>query len=330
MSFKAILYSAPPKITTRVIAAIIAILLTLVSVRITTSLVIDEDGDGDEAETEEETEIKEDFDRTELDSENATSVGTVVNGSSAILVDLTNKTVIAEKNKIGKTEVSDASVFMVALTVSSAINGGRVALTDEAVCPASAAKLKDYSVSEDVLPIGKRMKIGDILKCMFYQRGPSYAYTLAVHISGSEEAFVTEMNGLADSLKLNDTAFNSIRGGTVSAYDLAVIIKRVLEDPLLKSMLCSDDMLTVGYGQSGSVELVVKNEFFDKYCTESQAKSDGIIGGKVGENTSKGWSAIIFSRGGKIYLALILDSGDAFADALMLYTAYVLSVEGQG
>ena len=337
MNLKGIIYCAPPKITARVIAAILALLLALAAFKISDSLIKadTENEDQDAVESEElnggkETESPK---RDVFNAEGAISVGAVVNGSSAFLCNLTDSAVIAEKNCYEKVSARDATVFMVALTVSKAINEGRVNLTDEAVCPASAAKFPNYKLSEEVLPIGKRMKIGDILKCMLYQSGSSYAYTLAVHISGSEEAFVSEMNAYCANLKLSETSFVSCTGdeavsGTISAYDLAAILKAALSEPLIRGIICSDDMITVGYGQSGSVNLVVKNDFFESYCTESQAKNDGIIGGKVGAFGYNRWSAILFSRDGKDYLSLVLDSNDAFADGLMLYTAYVLSVSG--
>ena len=330
MNIKKLLYFAPPKITARVIALVLALILALASARIAHGLINNEDGTESEipsvnGQVNVEKENEEEKKKTELICDGALTVGTVINGRGAILCDFSESTVIAQKGINEILPLGDATAFMVALTVSKAIGDSRVSLTDEAVCPASAAKLPSYSLSSQILPIGKRMQIADILRCMLYQSGASFAYTLAIHISGSEENFVTEMNAYASALGL-DCRFLGCTGdsnGTVSPYDLAVIVKHFFADNLLRDMICSEDMVTVGYGQSQSVQLVVKNEFFQSYCTPSQAKNDGILGGKVGESDYSRWACVFFSRNEKVYFALVLDSKDAFSDALMLYSAYV-------
>ena len=337
MNFSKILGSISPRVSARILSFVLAIFISFASIKVYGTFIKDipeeeDNGDDLEEQLQSEHEAEKQEERKDFNTDTAFAVGTVVNGTGAILCNLTDGTAIAEKNAFGKTAVKDAASFMVALVVSKAVTEGRIALTDEAVCPASAAKCRYYELSEDIMPIGKRMRIADIVKCMLYQNGSAYAYTLAVHISGSEEAFVEEMNGYAKELGLRETFFadsygDEAKGSSVSPYDLAVIVKYFLSDPMLKSMFCSDDMITVGYGQSGSITLAVKNDFFLSYCTESQAKADGIIGGKVSGITHSGWACVLFNKEGKEYLSLVLESKEPFVDCLMLYTAYVLSVE---
>ena len=196
------------------------------------------------------------------------------------------------------------------------------------MCPASAAKSENYALSSDVFSIGKRMKISDIIKCMMYQRGSSYAYTLAVHISGSEEEFVKAMNSLCAELGLKETKFQSVCGGddssgVTSAYDVAVIMKSFLEDSSLKKIFLSKEPVTVDRGYSDSVCLVVKNDFFEKYCTESQSKNDGLIGGKSSLIGYCGWTVAVFERNEKEYVSVVLESGTSFSDTLIMYSAFI-------
>jgi D-alanyl-D-alanine carboxypeptidase len=333
---KNILCVLPPRVTARIIAFIIAALISLTGARVMQNFIglgeVNESGDQGGGGKEDlpanaGSEEKEEENVGHFDISKMAAVGTVISGKGAALFTLEDRKLIAGKGINEAIPVNDAAAFMTALIISNAVNEGRVSLTDEAVCPASAAKSDGYTLSAQILPIGKRMKVGDILKCMFYQSGSSYAYTLAVHISGSEEAFVSEMNEHAKALKLKDTFFTNCTGdkdemGYTSPYDLAVIIKEVLSVPLLRDIICSDDMITVGYGQSESIALVVKNDFFERWCTPSQAKSDGIIGGKMGIDGFYSWSCVIFVKDSKTYVSLVLESKDAFADALMLYSAY--------
>ncbi len=329
MSIKNLLQNTPPRVLARAVSLFVALALALTGARI--AYLVDVKNPPSYAQGEQNTETGKESDENGeeaevFSSENAQKVGSVIGAKSGALCSLTDSLVLAEKEMHGAVSIKDATVFMTALTAARAVSEGRVMLSDEAVCPASAAKKPNYNLSSQVLPIGKKMTLEKILKCMLYQSGSSYAYTLAVHISGSEEAFVSEMNEYASALGVKNTSFNSCTGdesdsGTVSAYDLAVIMKAFLSDTLLGGIFCSNEMITVSGTQSTSVKLVVENDFFASYCTESQAKNDGILGGKVGISYFT-WSCVLFKNGGKSYISVVLDSNDAFTDALMLYSAY--------
>lgn len=339
MDIKGILYVLPPKTTARIISFVLSFVIVLTGARIaiafendkTTKQVTDEEPlVGEESKDGQEEKPSTEVKRKELKVEGAASVGTVISAGSAILCDLKNSTVLAEKNMDASIAMREMSIFMTLIVSVKAINDGKVDINEYTVCPASAARSEGYHLSSDVLPIGKRMKIGDLMRCMIYQQGSAFAYTLAVHISGSEESFVAKMNEEAKAMGLNATNFANCTGdqnasGKTSAYDLAVIMKYLFKDPILKQMLCSSEPLTVGYGSGSSVQLVVRNEFFENYCTESQAKLDGIIGGKINTLAQSGWAVIAFNNGESDHVAIIIDSKTPFSDALMLYSAFALA-----
>lgn len=339
MNLKKIIYGKSPSVTARVIAGLLAVVITFSFIRVYAAFDDEQTGgNSDENNTENNSPTTEtndgsntqDTQSSEFDFSEAAEVLSLVNGKSAVLCNLTDSKIMAQKNLSGKIPAGQATIFMVALTVSEAVSKEKILLSDDAVCPASAAAKPGYSDSSEIMPIGKRMKISEILKCLFYQDGASFAYTLAVHISGSEQAFVAEMNNKCKELGLTSTYFSDCTGdgsssSYTSAYDIAVIIKYVMKDPLLKNIFCSNEMLIIGYGQNESISLVVKNNFFENYCTESQAKSDGIIGGKVAGGRTDNWAAVIFFRDGKEYLSLVCAGNNSFADSLMIYSAYALT-----
>ena len=265
----------------------------------------------------------------ELIIDDALDVGNAVNARSAVIFSVGNARILAKKAPKEKLPIKDAAVFLTAFAVSKAISDGSAVITDYAVCPASAAKLEDYSLTKDILPIGKRMQIGDLLKCMLYQSGSAYSYTLGVHIFGSEENLVFELNTIAKEWGLTETEVLKCYslnedGGYTSAYDLAVIVKKALEDPLIKETVSSYEAISIGYGQSQSVSIVVKNDFFERYCTVSQAQNDGILGGKIGIGVYSTWSVIVFEHDTETFVSVALESREPFADALILYSAYVM------
>ena len=321
-----------PRFTARMLAFLIALIFSLSSFFILKALIKNENlntsGAGDKVENSEAVGSGI-VNPSELIIDEAKEVGNAVNARSAVICSVTGSQVLAKKEMNTKLPIKDAAVFMTAYAVSKAVNEGKVLLTDYAVCPASAAKYDDYSLTKDILPIGKRMQIEDILKCMLYQSGTAYSYTLAVHIFGSEENLVTELNAIAREWGLSETEIHSCyslseAGGYTSAYDLAVIVKKALGDPLISGIFSSSEQITVGYGQSQSVSIIVKNDFFERYCTVTQAQIDGIRGGKIGIDVYSTWSVIAFVHDEETYVSVILESKDPFADALILYSAYVL------
>ncbi len=317
------LYFAPPRVVSRIIAFILAVIISLAGAKIMTTAFDKEEEINEETEqvSGEVTEPMQHY-----SYENAINVGAVVNAQGAVLCSLTDSVVIAAKNMQESVPLKDATVFMVALTVSKAVADGKTTLDGIAVCPASAAACQSYPLSSQILPIGKKMAVGDILKCMLYQNGASYAYTLAVHISGSAEAFTAEMNQYAQALGLTETVFMNCTGegvsGTVSAYDFAVIMKHFLADTYLCSIFCSNDMMSFDGGNG--IQIVVNNSFFENYCTASQAQNDGIAGGRVSRQNHLTWACLVFEKDGKTYVSAVFESESPFSDALMLYSAYVL------
>ena len=328
MNFKKMIYSVSPKLLARVVSLLLALVVALLCIRIgyTSDGETEEeapDGENSQENTEntENSEKKETV-NTVFNRENTGKIGSVVASGGAIVCSLTDNLLIAEKNADTPVSSGNAVAFAVALMTVKAANEGKISLTDEAVCPASAAKSAGYSASAHILPIGRRMQIVDILKCMLFQNGTSYAITLAVHLSGSVESFTAEMNeylALLGVLNKFPDASGDI-DAKISPHDIAVIVKCFFAEPILKEIIKSSAPITVSVGQS--VDLVVKNDFFTTSCTPHQAASDGIVGGKI---SKYGVGTVIFNRDGKDYLVIVMNSVEPFSDALMLYSAYVLA-----
>jgi D-alanyl-D-alanine carboxypeptidase (penicillin-binding protein 5/6) len=83
---------------------------------------------------------------------------------------------------------------------------------------------------------GERVSVRDLLYGLILRSGNDAAHDLALAAAGSERAFVRQMNLRAAALGLTDTHFaNPIgldeKGNYSSAYDLAVLGRRLLDDP---------------------------------------------------------------------------------------------------
>ena len=325
-----------PKVGSKIVSAVIALLLTFGGFKgydvISAVKLPDGKTDGGSAEPGgAETAVTPEKNEEEkiFSEEGAKDVSGEVNAESALFCDITNMKIIAQKEKEKVISCGELSVFATALLVSRAIDSGKVNETDYAVCPASAQRKANYQLSSSILPVGKKMMIKDILRCMIYQRGSSFAYTLAVHISGSEESFVSELNALAAELKMSGTAFSGVCGeadtvGKTTALDTAILLKAFMSDTRLKSIFCSNDPLAIKNSETvSSVYLTVTNDFFVSNCTEGQANADGISGGKVGNIGSGKWSAVLFSKGGCEYVVIAVNSPSPYSETLKLYAAHL-------
>ncbi len=333
MNFEGMSGLFAPKISSKIISALIA--LCLVSGGVKGFEFINEkpsdktdDGTVTDGTLQTEGDVTEEKKENFFSSDGAVTVSEEVSAGAVLVCDMNKLNIIAQKEKEKVINCGDASVFATALIVSRAIDSGKISETDYAVCPASAQKKPNYSLSSEVLSAGKKMMIKDILRCMIYQKGSSFAYTLAVHVSGSEESFVSEMNNLAGELKLTNTAFTNVCGSDdgvakTTACDLAVLVRYFLNDERLKEMFSSSEKLTVqNSNNQSSVYLTVANDFFVTCCTESQAKVDGIEGGKTGFSGDEKWSVILFSKEGTEYLIITLGSNSPLSETLKLFTLY--------
>ena len=333
MNTKGILGIFSPRVTSKVISFTLALVITLGSAKVYEALAKkDTLGDGNNGgvtDTGSVSETAKGDGKDHFSDEGAKTLSGEYASDCVLVLDSNKMNIIAEKNKEKVISCGDLSLFAVALLTSRAIDSGRITENEYAVCPASAQKRPGYQLSSAILSVGKRMTVGDILRCMIYQQGAAFAYTLAVHISGSEEAFLSELNALMGDLKTVNTAFASVCGdddgiSKTTVSDATVIIRAFLSDKRLREMLCSGEGLAIKNSEeTSSVYLTVKNDFFVSCCTEGQAKADGILGGKVGIVGDEKWAVVLFEKEGAEYLIISVGCRSPYSEALRLFAAFV-------
>ena len=101
-----------------------------------------------------------------------------------------------------------------------------------------------YGESLLELQPGERVSVRDLLYGLILRSGNDAAYDLALAAAGSEDAFVRQMNLRAAALGLPDTHYaNPIgldeAGNYSSALDLAVLARRLLDDPAFAEIAAS-------------------------------------------------------------------------------------------
>lgn len=100
----------------------------------------------------------------------------------------------------------------------------------------------DSSHSTVHLPAGEQFTVGDVLSAMLVPSANDAAVALAVHHSGSVEAFVKEMNARASSLGLTQTSFENPAGLDASLQhsspqDIAWLTMAALRHPAIQKRL---------------------------------------------------------------------------------------------
>lgn len=251
----------------------------------------------------------------------AEQMTTPISSQAAVLCNNAKDTVILRKNE--KSPLSSAPVLALAtaLTVIDAISKDGISPSDRAVCPASAIRLPCYNESSAILSVGQSLTVAELVKTMLCTSPELFAYTLAIHICGSEEAFVDRVNSVLREHGAASTVFKSVSDAkkqTATALDAAIIFRAATEDSTLLSLLSSRSSFTVSASGSAWNTVTLCGRFYSECCTEGQAKADGIICGYYGEYDGTQFVFVLFEQLGTAYLTVAIDGQTAYADSLIL------------
>ncbi len=190
---------------------------------------------------------------------------------SSVAIDAESGTILHYDEGRKRTQIASLTKMMTAVLAVENIKNLEsevVTITREAIylpgttvgCPTSVI------CNSNTFYEGEKIKAIDLLKAMLMNSANDAAYSLAVHIAGSEEKFVEMMNGKAKSLGLEDTNFCTASGLEIdgkendcysSAYDIARIAAHSLKyDLIWKIMKIPDGRF---YSIDGSFMHELKN-----------------------------------------------------------------------
>ena len=158
----------------------------------------------------------------------------------AVLIDLTNGTILAEK--AFDTVISPASMTKI-LTLLVAAE--QVTNLDDTFT--LTREITDYCYVNDCsvvgLEIGETVSIRELLYGTILSSGADAALGLAMYVSGSQEAVVEQMNAKLDELGLAETShFTNCVGlydkdHFCTVYDMAMILKAAMDNELCREIL---------------------------------------------------------------------------------------------
>ena len=214
-----------------------------------------------------------------------------VSAPSALLMEKETGTVLLQQNAHQKLEPASVTKIMTLLLIMEALDSGRIARDDMVTVSAYAAGMGGSQV---YLKEGEQMSVSELLKCITVVSGNDAAVAMAEYLSGSEAAFVAEMNLRARELGMADTNFVNCTGlpapgHLTSAYDIALMSRElILHHPDIRTYttIWMDSIRDGAFGLTNTNRLVrfypgatgLKTGSTDSalYCLSATAERDGM------------------------------------------------------
>ena len=235
-----------------------------------------------------------------------------ISAPSAVLIESQTGKILYEKNAHEQRPCASVTKVMTLLLVFEAIDSGKLSLDTIITTSEHAASMGG---SDIWLEPNETMSADDMIKATVVASANDAAVALAEQISGSEEAFVNQMNEKAKQLKMNDTVFKNCNGldedgHVTSAYDVAVMSRELTKH----EKIFDYTSIWIDYLRGGKTQLVNTNKLLKTY--------KGITGLKTGTTDKAGCCiSATATRDGMSLIGVVLgcDNGkQRFADAASL------------
>ncbi len=235
-----------------------------------------------------------------------------ISAPSAILMEASTGKILYEKNAHEQRPCASVTKVMTLLLVFEAIESGKLSYDDTITTSAHASSMGG---SDIWLEEGETMSAHDMIKATVVASANDAAVALAEHISGSEDAFIEEMNKRAKELGMKETVFKNCNGldeegHVTSAYDVAVMSRELTKhEKVFEYASIWLDTL-----RNGETQIVNTNKLLKTY--------NGITGLKTGTTDDAGCCmSATATRGDVSLVAVVLgcDTGkQRFSDSASL------------
>ncbi len=240
-----------------------------------------------------------------------------LDATSAILIDNASGKILYEKNASEKLPMASMTKIMSMLLIMEQIENGTLKYTDKVLISKNASGMGGSQV---FLQAGEEYKVEDLLKCIAVSSANDAVVAMAEKISGSVDAFVTNMNKKAQELGLTNTHFANPHGldnenHYSTAQDMSILARELLKyEDILKFTSIYEDYLTKPDGSQ--VWLVNTNRLVRFY--------DGVDGLKTGYTTDAGYCLTATAKKNDMRLISVVMKSNS-ADARSKDTATLLT-----
>ena len=220
-----------------------------------------------------------------------------ISAPSAILMEASTGTIIYDKDADTARPPASVTKIMTMLLIFDALEQGKIHLEDEVSTSEFAASMGGSQV---FLEPGERQTIDTMLKCISIASANDACVAMAEYISGSEEAFVQQMNERAKGLGMENTRFVNCNGldaegHETSARDIALMSREMITKypqiqdycmTWMENITHTTSKGTSEFGLTNTNKLVRQYEYATglktgstgeaKFCVSATAKKNGI------------------------------------------------------
>jgi D-alanyl-D-alanine carboxypeptidase (penicillin-binding protein 5/6) len=231
-----------------------------------------------------------------------------VSASAAVLVDASTGTVLYDKAMHQRRAMASTTKIMTALvTLESADLKDLVPIGDDAMKVESPGL--DFNS-------GERLTLDGLLTALMLKSSNAAAIAIADYVAGSVPGFARKMNERAQTLGLKDTHFVNPHGLSApehysSAYDLAAITRAAMGFGRFRALV-AEKMAEISRPDMNATETVTNHN-------KLLWRADYVDGVKTGWVRDSGHCLVASgTRNGWQLIAVVLDSGDTYSDALAL------------
>ena len=256
---------------------------------------------------------------TAQDTEN--SGEQLIEAPSAVLMEKETGTVIYSRDPDTRRSPARITKIMTLILIFDAIENGKLHLDDTITTSAYA---KSMGGSQVFLEEGETQKAETMIKCIVIASGNDASVAMAEHLSGTEQAFVEQMNKRAAELGMKNTHFADCCGLTESrdhyttAYDIALMSRELITrypQILTYSSIWMEDITHVTRKGSSRFTLTNTNKLLRSY--------EGCKGLKTGSTSiAKYCLSAVAERNGVTLIASVMAAPDPktrFRDAASLF-----------
>jgi len=219
-----------------------------------------------------------------------------VKAKGAVLMDQGTGQVLYEQDAHKSLPIASVTKVMTLLLTLEAIEAGKIGWADKVTCSDTAAAIGG---SQIWLEPGEIMSVEELVKAAAVVSANDACGALAEYISGSQSAFVAEMNKRAEQLGMKNTQFKDCSGlddtGHSTAYDVAVMSRELMKHKDIRKFttIWMDSL------RGGASQLVNTNKLLRHY--------KGATGLKTGTTSAAGHClSATAQRDGTAYVAVVL------------------------
>ena len=174
-----------------------------------------------------------------LQAEGQQTSGPEITSPSAILMEAAGGNVIWEKDADTRRAPASVTKVMTLLLIFDALEEGKIALEDDVQTSEYAASMGGSQV---FLEPGETQTVDTLIKCIAVASANDACVAMAEYISGSEEAFVEQMNQRAAEIGMAETHFANTHGyhdddHYTTAYDICLFTREALKHDLIREVV---------------------------------------------------------------------------------------------